>query len=182
MSRIFLTIVCAAAVAMGCDSTDTLGGGGAGGEGGMGGGGIGPLTWVASDLMIVGTDECEFFNEAEALSFEMTIDGSTLTMTEPDIGIVLSTDNYFDTADEVIVTGTAEDSSVAPCIVTLDDAMQLGLDNIDVSIDQNDTLSVTWNHVEEEASTDECGPGIWFVDLPCAGEMTLTLTQSPAPQ
>ena len=62
----------------------------------------------------------------------------------------------------------------------LDDAMQLGLDDVDVSIDQNTTLSVIWDHAEDEVSTDEC-MGVWFNDLPCSGEVTLTLTQSPAP-
>jgi len=181
MSRIFLTIAIAAAVAMGCDSTDVLGGGGgAGGAGGMGGGTIGPLTWVASDIAIVGTDECEFFDPNEALSFEMTIDGSTLTLVQPATGLSVSTDNYFDTADEVTVTGVGQDSSQDPCIVMLDDAMQLGLDDVDVSIDQNDTLSVIWDHAEDETSVDEC-PGVWFADLPCSGEVTMTLTQSPAP-
>jgi len=181
MTRFFLMIALAGAVAVGCDSTDTLGGGGAGGEGGMGGSGIGPLTWVSSDITIVGTDECMFFNETEALTFEMTIDGSTLTLMDTDTSLTLSTDNYFDTADEVTVTGSAENSNFAPCVVMLDDAMQLGLDDVDVSIDQNDTLSVIWDHAEDEVSTDEC-MGVWFNDLPCAGEVTLTLTQSPAPE
>ena len=68
---------------------------------------IGPLTWVSSDITIVGTDECMFFNETEALTFEMTIDGSTLTLMDTDTSLTLSTDNYFDTADEVTVTGSA---------------------------------------------------------------------------
>ena len=181
MSRFFLTIAIAAAVAMGCDSTDTLGGGGAGGAGGVGGGTIGPLTWVSSDLMIVPTDECAFFDETEALTFEMTIEGSTLTLVEPATGLEVSTDNYFDTASEVLVNGIAQDSTQDPCLVKLDDAMQLGLDNVDVSIDQNTTLSVTWTHVEEENSTDECD-GVWLVPLPCSGQVNLTLTQSPAPE
>ncbi|MDH3654765.1 MAG: hypothetical protein OEN21_10890 [Myxococcales bacterium] len=180
MTRIFLTIAMAAAVAMGCDSTDTLGGGGNGGAGGMGGGGIGPLTWVGSEITIVGTDECMFFNESEALTFEMTIDGTTLTLMDTDTSLTVSTDNYFDTADEVTLTGSTENANFDPCVVMLDDAMQLGLDNTEVSIDQNTTLSVTWDHVEEELSTDEC-LGVWFNDLPCAGEVTMTLTQSPAP-
>ena len=181
MSRIFLTIAFAAAVAMGCDSTDTGNDGGLGGEGGAGGAGgsIGPLTWIASDITIVGEDECGFFNENEALTFEMTIDGSTLTLVDPDTSLTVSTDNYFDTADEVPVDGRAENSNFDPCVVQLDDAMQLGLDDTDVSIDLNDTLSVVWDHVEAELSTDEC-EGVWFNALPCSGEVTMTLTQSPA--
>jgi hypothetical protein len=182
MTRIFLTIVFAAAVAMGCDSTDTGNDGGVGGEGGAGGAvGIGPLTWVASDIVIVDADSCEFFDETEALTFEMTIQGSTLTLVNTDTSLTVSTDDYMPTDDEVTVTGRAENNNNDPCIVQLDDAMQLGLDNTDVSIDQNSTLSVTWDHAEEETSVDEC-MGIWFVDLPCAGEATMTLTQSPAPE
>jgi hypothetical protein len=72
--------------------------------------------------------------------------------------------------------------------------MRLGLDNAEVSIDQNSTLSVTWTHVEEDISTayddactlDENGDPLdeilWFNDLPCAGEVNMTLTQSPAPE
>lgn len=183
MNRFFLMIALAAAVAVGCDSTDTLGGGGgggAGGEGGMGGSGIGPLTWVASDIMIVDTDECMFFNESEALTFEMTIQGSTLTLVETDTTLTISTDDYMETDDLVRVDGRSENNNFDPCIVQLDDAMQLALDDTDVSIDQNSTLSVTWDHVEEELSTNEC-LGVWFNDLPCAGRVTMTLTQSPAP-
>ena len=181
MTKFFLMIALAGAVAVGCDSTDILGGGGAGGEGGMGGSGIGPLTWVSSDITIVGTDECMFFNESEALTFEMTIDGSTLTLMDTETSLTVSTDNYFDTADEVTVMGRTENANFDPCVVMLDDAMQLGLDNVDVSIDQNTTLSVIWDHVEAEVSTDEC-MGVWFNDLPCSGEVNLTLTQSPAPE
>lgn len=183
MTRIFLTIAFAAAVAMGCDSTDTLnggGGGGDGGTGGIGGGGIGPLTWVSSDLTIVPTDECLFFDETEALTFEMTIEGSTLTLFEPATGLEVSTDDYMETDDAVNVNGLAQDSTQDPCLVKLDDAMVLGLDNTDVSIDQNTTLSVTWTHAEDENSTNECD-GVWLVPLPCSGQANLTLTQSPAP-
>jgi hypothetical protein len=179
MSRIFLTIAIAAVVAMGCDTTDILGGGGAGGMGG-GGGGIGPLTWVSSDLTIVPTDDCRFFDETEALTFEMTIQGSTLRLLEPATGLTVSTDDYMETDDAVNVNGIAQDSAQAPCLVKLDDAMVLGLDDPAVSIDQNTTLSVTWTHAEEENSTAECDD-VWLVPLPCSGQANLTLTQSPAP-
>lgn len=183
MTRIFLTIALALSVAAGCDSTDTGNDGGTGGSGGAGGeggagGSIGPLTWVASDLTIVGTDECMFFDEAEALTFEMTIQGSTVTMDQTVTSLTVSTDNYLPTDDEVTLTGSTENSNNDPCVVMLDDAFRLLLDDPSVSLDQNDTLSVTWDHVEEEVSTDEC-QGVWFNDLPCAGEATLTLTQTP---
>ena len=189
MTRIFLTIAVAAALVVGCESTDTMDGtGGTGGTAGMGGdggaggagGSIGPLTWVSSDMTIVGEDECMFFLESEALTFEMTIEGSTLTLVETDTSLTVSTDDYMETDDEVTVDGRVENDAFDPCIVQLDDAMQLGLDDTDVSIDQNSTLSVVWDHVEEELSTDEC-MGVWFNVLPCAGEVTMTLTQSPAP-
>jgi len=186
MTRIIFTIAFAAALAMGCESTDTMGVGGSGGEGGMGGeggagGSIGPLTWVASDIAIQGEDDCGFFNEAEALTFEMTIDGSTLTLVETDTTLTVSTDDYAPTDDEVSVFGSVENANFDPCVVQLDDAMQLGLDDPDLSIDLNDTLSVIWDHVEDELSTDEC-EGVWFNALPCSGEVTMTLTQSPAPE
>lgn len=184
MTRIFLTIAFAAALAMGCDSTDTMDGtGGTAGTGGAGGegGSIGPLTWVSSDIMIQGEDECMFFLESESLTFEMVIEGSTLTIAtqlgdSPDSILSASTDSYAPTDDEVTVTGSVENANFDPCVVQLDDAFRLGLDDPDISIDENDTLSVIWNHVEEELSTDECD-GVWFNALPCSGEATMTLTQ-----
>lgn len=175
MKRVILTIAIGAAAMLGCDSTDLGNTGGVGGSGG-----IGPLAWVASDITIVGTDSCEFFSETEALTFDMNIDGSTLTLQLRDTSLVLSTDTYMETDDQVLVTDSTEDSQFDPCIVMLDNAMQLGLDDPSTSIDQNATLSVTWDHVEDEVSMNEC-MGVWFVDLPCAGEVTLTLTQSPPP-
>lgn len=182
MKKLVLMMAIGAAAMMGCSSTDdgnTGGVGGIGGEGGMGGM-IGPLAWVASDLTITGMDECEFFSETEALTFDMNIQGSNLTLQLRDTTLVLAADDYMETDDEVLVTDSTENSEFDPCIVMLDNAMQLGLDDPDTSIDQNSTLSVTWTHVEEEVSMDEC-MGVWFVDLPCAGEATLTLTQTPPP-
>jgi len=189
MKKIFLTIALGAAAMMGCDSTDTGNDGGMGGSGGT----IGPLTWVASNIMVVGTDECRFFDESEALTFEMNIEGSTLTMTDTVTSLSLSTETYMETDDEVTVSGLTDNADVPPCIAELDDAMQLGLDDPNVSIDQNSTLSVTWTHAEADVSTayddactlDENGdpidPILWFNDLPCSGQVTMTLTQSPAP-
>lgn len=183
MKRILWTIALAASVAVGCGETDAALDGGAGGSGGADGGVIGPLTWTSSDLTIVGTDECMFFLESEALTFEMTIDGTNVSMVtqlgdSPDSILAVSTNDYSPTDDEVTLTGTTTNDDFAPCEVTLDDAFRLGLDDPDVSLDQNDTLSVIWDHAEQELSTDECG-GVWFNDLPCSGEATLTLTQQP---
>lgn len=191
MTRIFLTIALAATVAVGCGdegvngaggSAGTGGSAGAGGEGGAGGV-IGPLTWTSSDLTIVGEDECMFFLESEALTFQMTISGSNVTMAtqlgdSPDSILSVSTDDYMDTDDEVTLVGSTTNDNFDPCVVMLDDAFRLGLDDPDVSLDQNDTLSVVWDHVEDEVSENEC-MGIWFNDLPCSGEATLTLTQQP---
>lgn len=172
MKSVFLTIALGAALMMGCESTDT---GNTGGNGG-----IGPLAWVASNISIVGTDSCEFFSETEALTFDMFIEESSLSLQLQDTTLVLSTDTYMETDDEVLVTDSTENSEFDPCIVMLDNAMQLGLDDPTTSIDQNTTLTVTWDHTEDEVSMNEC-MGVWFVDLPCAGEATLTLTQSPPP-
>ena len=184
MTRIFLPIALAASVAVGCGD-EGVGAGGSGGSAGAGGAGgvIGPLTWTSSDLTIEGDDECMFFLESEALTFQMTIDGSNVTMVtqlgdSPDSILSVSTDDYMDTDDSVTLIGSTTNEKFDPCVVTLDDAFRLGLDNTDVSLDQNATLSVVWNHVEEEFSTDEC-LGVWFNDLPCSGEANLTLTQQP---
>ncbi|NNK07389.1 MAG: hypothetical protein HKP50_08785 [Myxococcales bacterium] len=183
MTRIFLTIVFAAAVAMGCDSTDTLGGGGEGGAGGAGGNGgsIGPISWVASELMVVGDTCGDFFDPTEALEFEMEIDGSTLTMALVGTSLTLSYDLYFDTDNEVTVFEGRENSEFDPCIVQLDNALVLFLDDPDVSIDQNDTLTADWFNTQAEVSTAEC-EGVWGFNLPCEAQLTMKLTQSPPPQ
>lgn len=181
MTRIFLTIAFAAAVAMGCDSTDTMGDGGAGGEGGMGGSGIGPLTWVASDMMVVGDTCGDFFDPEEALQFEMRIDGSDLMMTLSGTSLVMSTDQYMETDDEVTVDEGRENSEFDPCVVQLDNALELLLADTEVSIDRNGTLAATWSHSQVEVSMSECA-GVWGFNLPCEAQMTMTLTQSPAPE
>jgi hypothetical protein len=182
MTKIFLTIAFAAAVAIGCDSTDTgLGGaGGDGGAGGMGGGTIGPLTWVASDLVVVGDTCGDFFDPTEALQFEMNIDGSMLTMALTGTSLVMSTDDYMETDDQVTVTEGRENSEFDPCIVQLDNALELGLDDPNVSIDQNDTLTANWFNTQAEVSTAAC-EGVWGFNLPCEAQLTMKLTQSPAP-
>jgi hypothetical protein len=183
MTRIILTITLAAAMAVGCDSTDTGNDGGVGGMGGMGGSGgtIGPLTWVASNQMVA-ADTCgDFFDPMDAKEFEMTIQGSDLMMALTGTTLVLSTDDYMETDDEVTVTEGRENSEFDPCVVQLDNAMVLGLDDPNVSIDQNSTLTVTWFNTQDEVSMDEC-EGVWGFNLPCQAELTMTLTQSPPPE
>jgi hypothetical protein len=184
MKRAFLGIAfISAVVAAGCGETDDNGGsGGTAGSGGNGGGGgeqiIGPLTWTTPGLTIVG-DECEFFVDA-AMEFDMTIQGSNVVMedADPESDLAVSTDSYSPEQDEVTLTGLAMNDNFPPCVVGLDDAMQLGLDDPDLSLDENDTVQVTWDHVETDESdvSGDC-EGEWFVSLPCSGEATFTLTQ-----
>jgi hypothetical protein len=164
-------------VAVGCGETD--GTGGSGGAGGAGGAPIiGPLTWSAPGLTIVG-DDCEFFVD-EPIVFEMTIQGSNVVMedADPQSDLAVSTDSYSPEQDEVLLTGFATNDNFPPCVAGLDDAFQLMLDDPDLSLDENDTVQVTWDHVETDES-DVIGDceGEWFIPLPCSGEVTFTLTQ-----
>lgn len=154
------------AVGTGCESD----------EGGTGG--TTTTLWTTEGLTIVG-DTCEFFVD-EPLEFEITIDGSTVTMqdADPQSSLQASTDNYDPTDDEVALTGTTTNDNFPPCVVELNDAFQLTLDDPDSSLDENTTVQVTWDHDEIDVSdtVGDCA-GEWFVDLPCAGEATFTLTQ-----
>lgn len=180
MKRAFFGIAFIAAVAAaGCSGTDGAGGGGGAGAGGAGGAPIiGPLTWTTPGLTIVG-DNCEFFVDA-AMEFEMTIQGSDVLMedADPESDLTVSTDRYSPEQDEVLLNGFATNTMFPPCVVGLDDAMRLALDDPDLSLDENDTVQVTWDHVETDES-DVLGDclGEWFVPLPCEGEATFTLTQ-----
>jgi hypothetical protein len=173
-----IAFICAVA-AVGCGETDAAGTGGSGGAGGAGGAPIiGPMTWTTPGLTIVG-DDCDFFVD-EALVFEMTIQGSNVVMTDadPESDLTVSADDYSPEQDQVRLTGLAMNSNFPPCVVELDDAMLLVLDDTDVSLDLNDTVQVTWEHVETDISdtVGDCA-GEWFVTLPCSGEATFTLTQ-----
>lgn len=178
MKRSFLGIVfISAVVAVGCGETD--GAGGSGGAGGAGGAPIiGPLTWSTPGLTIAG-DNCEFFVD-EPIVFEMTIQGSNVVMedADPQSDLTVSTDSYSPEQAEVLLTGLAMNDNFPPCVVGLDDAMRLRLDDADLSLDENETVQVTWDHVETDASDTpgDC-EGEWFVPLPCEGEATFTLTQ-----
>ncbi len=179
MKRILWTIALAASVTVGCGDTDAALDGGAGGSGGAGGGVIGPLTWTGSTLTIVG-DECEFFVEEEVLTLEITIQGSTVIMSDADpiSSLEATTDSYSPEDDQVLLTGSLINDDFPPCKVDLDDAFTLLLNDPNSSLDQNQTVQVTWDHVETDVS-DTVGDcqGVWFADLPCAGEVTFTLTQ-----
>jgi hypothetical protein len=74
----------------------------------------------------------------------MTIDGSEVTLVIPDTDFVVSTSTYSSGDDPVVLTGSAENTDFTPCEVELNDDLTLALDDASVSLDQNDTLSVTW--------------------------------------
>jgi len=170
---ILLTIAVVASAAAGCGD-DT---GGTGGTGGTVV--IGPITWTGSTLTIVG-DECDFFAADEPLNVDITIEGSTVTMvdTDPQSALTASTDDYSPTDDSVLLTGKVINEDYPPCKASLEDAFTLELDDPDLSLDENQTLQVTWNHVEvDESDTPGDCAGEWFVDLPCSGEATFTFTK-----
>jgi len=187
MKRIFLTIALVASVALGCDSTDTTG----------------PVTFTSDDLSIVGTDECMFFIEDDPLVAVITVVGSTVTMVvqsvnNPDAQFELTTDTYDPAQNEVTVTGLSVNADNDPCVVQLDDEMQLTLADPDLSLEEQDSLAVVWDHGETDISTawtDACSLDangdplvdaddnpiiLWFNELPCAGEANLTMTLEQA--
>lgn len=187
MKRIFLTISLIASVALGCDTTDTTG----------------PVTFTSDDLSIVGTDQCMFFIEDDPLVAVITVVGSTVTMVvqsvnNPDAQFELTADDYDPAQNEVTVTGLSVNADNDPCVVQLDDAMRLTLADPDLSLEEQDSLAVVWNHAEEDISTawmdacslDENGDPLvdenndpiilWFNELPCAGEANLTMTLEQA--
>jgi hypothetical protein len=181
MKKACLTILLVASVAaFGCgDDEEGVGGeggnGGAGGEGGNGGGMIGPLTWTGTNLSIV-ADDCVFFDETLVETFVMNIDGSEVTLEIPETEFLVTTDDYAPTDDIVVLMGSATNNDFAPCEVELNDDFTIELDDTSVSLDQNDTVSVSWFHDEDDLSGGACD-GVWFADLPCTGEATLTLIQ-----
>ena len=124
-------------------------------------------------------NDCDFF-ENVALAFEIMIDGSTVIMqdADPESSLEASTDDYSPEQNEVLLTGTATNSDHPPCIVELEDAFRLLLDDPDVSLAENDTVQVTRDHAEADASivAGDC-EGEWWVPLPCSEEAKFTLTQ-----
>jgi len=189
MKRIFLLTAIAATLISACDSTDTTG----------------PTNWTSDDLAIVGTDECGFFTPGEELRAVITVVGSTVTMVvqsvaNPEAEFELTTDSYDPMDNEVLVTGLSVNTDFDPCVVQLDDAMRLTLADPDLSLEEQDSLAVVWNHAEEDISSaydnacslDENGDPLvdenddpiilWFNELPCSGQANLTLTLEQAGQ
>ncbi len=170
MKKINLVLMLATVVAIGCgDDTE--------GTGGTGGTPSTTIFWSSSDLRIVG-DDCDFFDASEQFEYRMTISGSDVTLEDTATTFEVSTDDYDPVDDAVLLTNSVDNDDFFPCVAQLDDAMELVLDDPSVSLEDNDTVEVSWTHVEEDASDvpGEC-EGEWFVDLPCSGELTMTLTQ-----
>ena len=191
MKRVFVVSVFVAAVAFGCSDSDTTGTGGTGGTGGSGGSDvIGPLTWTVSGYTVV-DDGCEAVSPTEPLTaFELVIAGSgavleSLDLEVPSTGEPLGgiADPYSPDQDVVVFEASFEDGleSEPDCVVDVMDTFTVELDDPSVSLDQNDTVQVTWDHDEAEspdsAFEGACDLPVWFVQLPCASQATFTLTQ-----
>jgi hypothetical protein len=175
MKKAFLVCVVAAGVGVGCGEDAT-------GTGGTGGTVIGPLTWTVSDYTVVvdAEDEggCEAVSPTEPLNeFELTIDGSTATLESVELILGGTSEDYSPEDDTVIFTDSFEDG-LDDCVVDALDTFTVELDDPNVSLDQNTTVQVTWDHEESDASaTPGACDGVWFVALPCASQATFTLTQ-----
>lgn len=138
-------------------------------------------TWTVSNLQVVGTDECEINDPADPLSgnFNITIDGNTFTMAHAELTIEASGDRSSDQADDVTLTNSTENSDYADCTAKLEDTFVVSATDGDLRIENNDTLTVVWNHTETDVSNtaDACA-GDWFVDLPCSSQLTFDLTKA----
>jgi len=144
-----------------------------------------------------------FFIENDPLVAVITVVGSTVTMVvqsvdNPEAQFELTTDSYDPMDNEVTVTGLSVNADNDPCVVQLDDAMRLTLADPDLSLEEQDSLAVVWNHAEEDISSayddacslDENGDPLldendepfirWFNELPCSGEANLTMTLQQA--
>lgn len=195
MNKVFLAVALICGLAVGCDSADVAPDGGTGGTGGDGGAPIiGPLLWTTPGYDTEG-DNCVppflVTPDGEALAFNITIQGNNVVMIDadptanPDTALQGSADDYTPEADVVMLTNSRNNDQFEQefgCIVELNDAFRLELEDPDLSLDLNDTVRVTWSHDEEELSTDPedaCGgtPPVWFNTLPCASVATFTLTQ-----
>ena len=197
MKRLFgmCVLVAAMATGVGCSSSDTTETGGVGGEGGAGGNGgsgvIGPLTWTVSSYTVV-DEECGAVNPTEPLeAFELVIAGTgavleSLDLVVPGTGQPLGgiADPYGPEQDVVVFEAEFQDGPAdePDCVVDAMDTFTVVLDDPTVSLDQNETVHVTWDHVESESEDSAfegaCDPPVWFnIQLPCADQATFTLTQ-----
>ncbi|MDH3729420.1 MAG: hypothetical protein OER77_17965 [Myxococcales bacterium] len=173
MKRIFLVCVLVAGLGVGCGE-DVFGG--TGGTGGT----IGPLTWDVSGYTVV-SDACESASPMPALeAFDITIDGSTASLESVELVLGGVTMTYDPTDSTVVFTDSFTDgpADVPACTVDVTDTFTVSLDDPSVSLDENTTVEVTWDHAESDGSAmaGAC-MGNWFVPLPCDSQSTFTLTQ-----
>lgn len=191
MSRVLMAVALSACVlAFGCEDEEeggTGGMGGMGGEGGEGGGGgsVGPINWTASGVTVVGDDDCEFFinpdtgdDFLEGETFIMEVDGSTVTLQLAGTELIVGTDTYQVGDNPVVLTSTST-NSVDDCEVELMEELTISLANPGEGLEANEVVSVDWFHDEFELSNMVCNgpPLVWFAELPCFSEATLTLSQ-----
>ena len=158
-------LVCVLTLGMGlggCDDDE----GGAGGAGG----GVAPTftEWGITDVEVV-QDDCIFGPLSGDV--EIATDGTNATMiivdpAEPGRALEVSTDAYSPDLTTVVMTGQFDNDREPPCVARLLDEFTLTVDDSTLSLPDNDTLSVEWDHIEEDVSDGEC-EGIWFVPLPC---------------
>ncbi|MGB5313287.1 MAG: hypothetical protein WBN38_14560 [Polyangiales bacterium] len=188
------------ATGAGCSDTDEMGAGGIGGDTGNGGNGgmggsdvIGPLTWTVSGYTVV-DDECDAVTPTEPLeAFELVIAGTgavleSLDLVVPGTGQPLGgiADPYGPEQDIVVFEAEFKDGpgDESDCVVDAMDVFTVELDDPSVSLDQNETVQVTWDHDEAEspdsAFEGACDLPVWFVQLPCSSQATFTLTQQPS--
>ena len=140
-----------------------------GGAGGAGGGGSPTLTeWGITDVNIV-QDDCDFGPLSGDV--EIATDGTNATMiivdpAEPNRALEVSTDSYSPDLTTVVMTGQFDNTRFPPCVARLLDEFTLTVDDPMLSLPDNDTLTVVWNHTEEDVSDGAC-EDIWIVPLPC---------------
>lgn len=179
MNKVLMMCILAAGLAIGCGEDSPFG------TGGSGGSGIIATTWDVSEYMVVGTDPCGAVTEDPPdfvfNAFDITIDGSDAALESVDFVLGGVTMTYDPTDSTVIFTDSFTDGpdAVPDCVVDQTDMFTVELDDSSVSLDQNTTVQVTWDHDESDGSAvlGTCDRPVWFVDLPCTSQATFTLTQ-----
>ncbi|MBW1906297.1 MAG: hypothetical protein JRF55_15540 [Deltaproteobacteria bacterium] len=180
---ILVCILSAGVVAAGCDVADGLtGSGGSGGAGGFGGAGGGePPTetrWAISNVTTV-SDDCNF-GDLDGV-FIIKTDGTMATMMLEEFVLDAETTEYSPELTEVPMAGSLVNDEFDlefGCSVLLTEEFTLFLDDPTVSLPENSTLQVQWDHLEEDDSVNfgDC-EGVWFVPLPCTTAEDFTLTK-----
>lgn len=158
------------------------------GTGGTGGSAqIGPIEYVPFDQVEV-ADDCDSFQPGEPSGeFQITIDGNTLDLlyfpdpSDASIFVAASTDTFFPDDEAVTLFGGTSLDANATCTVEFVDQFTVTLTDPDLSLEDNDTLDVTWD-TQERTDTPAACDGVWPNDLPCEAEVTFQLTRVSAPE